>query len=171
MRSIFWKRPAQEEARVATSGWRLVWVWLPALIATAVIAGESTPTFSAENTSGWIRPWFEHIFGHVNDHVWFVGHYLARKTGHFTGYGTVCLTYLRAWLFILARKTGLSVGAWRLRACALGVASTFCVASLDEWHQTYLPTRTGAFSDVMIDTVGASIACGLVWLVFWSRRR
>jgi VanZ family protein len=32
---------------------------------------------------------------------------------------------------------------------------TALVASLDEWHQTFLPSRTGAFRDVVLDTIGA----------------
>jgi len=171
VKSIFRHRPSTEVVQQKTAGRRQIWVWLPALFATAIIAGESTNTFSSQNTSSWIRPYFERIFGHISDHAWYEGHYLARKLGHFTGYGMVCLTYLRAWLLTLARKGGLSIGTWRLRSCVLGVASTFCVACLDEWHQTYIPSRTGAFSDVLIDTVGGSIACGLVWLVFWRGRR
>ena len=42
-----------------------------------------------------------------------------------------------------------------LFSSTLGVASTFLLASLDEWHQRFLPGRVGCFRDVMIDTSGA----------------
>jgi VanZ family protein len=32
------------------------------------------------------------------------------------------------------------------------------VASADEWHQTMIPSRTGTVSDVVLDTVGATVA-------------
>ncbi len=160
MKSIFRERPAPEVVRAKTDGWRQVWVWLPPAVAMIVIAIESTNTFSAENTSGWLRPIFEHIFGHIRDRVWYVGHYCARKAGHFTWYGILCLTYLRAWLLTLARMDGIGLGRWRGRSCGLALLSTFCVASLDEWHQTFIPSRTGTFSDVLIDTFGGN---GGVW--------
>lgn len=31
-------------------------------------------------------------------------------------------------------------------------------ASLDEWHQTFVPSRVGSVQDVMIDTLGAGLA-------------
>jgi VanZ family protein len=134
-----------------------------------VIAFESTSTFSSENTKGWIRPWIERFFGHINDTVWEIGHHLARKSGHFTGYGLLCLAWLRAWLLTLALRPGLTW--WRWRAVGLAVVGTFCVAGLDEWHQTFLPTRTGLFSDVLLDTAGGSVVCALVWLIHWTTRK
>ncbi len=168
MNSVVWGKPSVEEARARTAGWRQVWVWLPPAIAMLVIACESTNTFSAENTSGWLRPVFERIFGHVSDQFWGVLHYTARKSGHLTGYGTVGLTYLRAWLLTLARRPGLRLWAWRIWSSVLAVGSTFCVGGLDEWHQTFIPSRTGMFSDVLIDTAGATLACLVVWAVFWN---
>ena len=32
---------------------------------------------------------------------------------------------------------------------------TAAVASLDEWHQTFLPTRTGKIQDVFLDSAAA----------------
>jgi VanZ family protein len=151
------------------AGWRgRVWVWLPVAVMCVVIACESTSTFSAQNTSGWIRPWIERLIGHrINDFVWNVGHHMARKSGHFTGYGLLCLAWLRAWLLTLALRPG---PWWRMRAAVLAVAGTALVASLDEWHQTFLPTRTGMFSDVVLDTIGGMTMCGLVWLICWRTR-
>ena len=171
MKSIFWVRPAAEELRKRTSGWRQIWVWWPAVVATIVIILESTNTFSAENTSGWLRPVFERMFGHVSDHFWGVLHFWVRKSGHLIWYGILCLTWLRAWLLTLGRKAGLAVWKWRLQSSALALLCTFCVGGLDEWHQTFIPSRTGLFSDVLIDTLGGFLACSLVALLFWTRLR
>jgi len=172
MRSVFREKPDAAELRARMAGWKgRVWVWLPVVLGLTIIAIESTNTFSSENTSGWIRPVFERIFGHINDTVWAWGHHLARKSGHFGGYGFLCLTFVRAWLLMLALRPGLSVRMWRWQACLLAVESTFLVANLDEWHQTFIPSRTGLFSDVLLDTSGAAVMCGLVWLFRWAGKR
>jgi len=169
MRSIFREKPDSAEARRATAGWRKVWVCFPVAIAVTVIALESTDTFSAQHTDEGLRPFFERIFGHINDHVWWWGHHLFRKSGHFAGYGLVCLTFLRAWLLTLACRVGMSLHGWRWRSVGLGIACTFAVASADEWHQTFIPSRTGAFADVVLDTFGGSVMCLMVWFLFWRQ--
>jgi VanZ family protein len=42
------------------------------------------------------------------------------------------------------------------------------VAGLDEWHQTYIPSRTGTIWDVLLDSV-AGVAF-LVIAYIWLRR-
>ncbi len=168
MRSIFAEKPDPILLRQRTSGIRQVGVWLPALVAVALVFVESTELFSAKNTSSWLRPLFERFLGPMEDSRWDTVHFLIRKLGHLCGYGFVCLTFLRAWLLTLGRKPALSVSQWRRNACALAVASTVVIASLDEWHQTFLPSRTGRVSDVGIDTLGAVLTCALVWAVRWQ---
>jgi len=167
MRSIFAEKPDPLLLRQRTAGVRQIGVWLPPIVAVALIFVESTKTFSAKNTSSWLRPIVEWFFGHIEDSRWDALHYLLRKLGHICGYGFVCLTFLRAWLLTLGRKPYLSVSKWRLGSCALAVASTVVIASLDEWHQTFLPSRTGTVSDVGIDTLGAVLICALLWLFRW----
>ena len=40
-----------------------------------------------------------------------------------------------------------------------------CIAGSDEFHQTFLPSRTGKLSDVLIDTSGGIVLCALAALV------
>jgi VanZ family protein len=47
---------------------------------------------------------------------------------------------------------------------------TALVASLDEWHQTYLPSRTGRWQDVVLDSSAALVAQVLIWMVLSQRR-
>ena len=171
MRSIFFKKPDAVELRQKTSGWRQVWVWLPVLVAGMVIAIESTDTFSAANTSSWLRPIFERVFGRFTNHDWGLVNHSLRKTGHFCGYGLVCVTFLRAWLLEMGRIGELGRRAWRWRSSLLAIGSTAGIASLDEWHQSFLPSRTGTPWDVLLDTCGATVSCGLVWALVWQRMR
>jgi VanZ family protein len=44
------------------------------------------------------------------------------------------------------------------------------VASLDEWHQTYIPSRTGTFHDVLLDSAAALVAQILLFIILRSRK-
>ena len=145
-------------------------VWGPVAVAVTVIAFESTDTFSAEHTSSWLRPVFERWFGAFTDPRWDMIHHYLRKSGHFLGYGTVGFTFLRAWLHTLARRGRSALLSWRLESSILAVLSTAVVAGCDEFHQTFIPSRTGTPIDVLLDSVGAATLCSLVWAICWSRR-
>jgi len=135
------------------------WVgaWLPVLIGVFLIVLESTPFFGADHTSGPLRKIFEALFGPVGNARWDLVHHYLRKTGHFLGYGILGLLWLRAWRVTLPRAVFLS-------QAALAVAGTALVASGDEWHQSFLPNRTGTPWDVLLDCCGAAAMIGLAWL-------
>ncbi len=162
MPSIFFSRAYFNHKRELPSWRRFAFVWTPALLGIGVIAIESTATFSAANTSSWLRPIVEALLGHLSDPTWDETHHLLRKSGHFLGYGTLCVLFLRAWLLTLADNQRLSERAWRLSAWARAILSTAFIASCDEFHQSFLPSRTGTFTDVVLDTCGATIVSGLV---------
>jgi VanZ family protein len=44
------------------------------------------------------------------------------------------------------------------------------VACLDEWHQSYIPSRTGNLHDVLLDSTAALIAQGVIFLLLLRRR-
>ena len=169
MHPVFFYRPGPTASPVH-GGWRW-WlnVWTPAAIAVAIICSESTDTFSANNTSSWLRPIVQHLFGPMRDNSWALFHHYLRKTGHFFGYGAVAFTFLRAWLYTLEPHPRMSLFAWRRNSTLLAIASTALVASCDEYHQTFIPSRTGTLIDVFLDTAGACVLCLLVWLLCWNR--
>jgi len=82
----------------------------------------------------------------------------------------VDLSFLRAWLYSLVKQRPKPLLTWRLESCVLAVLSTAIVASCDEIHQSFLPSRTGKLTDVLLDSSGALTMCALVWLVCWARR-
>src|SRR5450631_3099182 len=167
MSSIFLSRPQRHSTRNLV-GWRWwIRVWAPVAIAIGVICVESTGTFSAQNTSSWLRPIVERWFGVMQGSTWDSFHHYLRKTGHFVGYGTVGLTFLRAWLHTLDRRAPKTLLSWRFQSSILAILSTAFVAIGDEFHQTFLPSRTGTPIDVLLDSAGASALCLLVWLACW----
>jgi VanZ family protein len=169
MRDVFSASPSQSPE--TEGGWRW-WlsVWLPVAIALTIIAIESTGTFSSQNTSSWLRPIFEHVLGPMRNQVWETLHHYIRKSGHFVGYGTVGFTFLRAWLHTRGRGGISTVLSWRVECSILAILSTAVVASLDEFHQSFLPGRTGVPTDVLLDTSGACTLCLIVWLTRWRSR-
>jgi VanZ family protein len=132
--------------------------WLPVAIGIAVIALESTTWFGADQTSGPLRHIFEAIFGPIGDARWDHIHHYIRKNGHFIGYGLLGLTWLRAWWMTLHSASFAT-------AAKLALAATALVASCDEWHQAFLPNRTGSPWDVLLDCCGAVVAILLVYAV------
>jgi VanZ family protein len=131
--------------------------WLPVLFSIGVIAVESTAWFGSDNTSHPLRVIFEALFGRVSDARWEAIHHLARKSGHFVGYGLIGLAWLRAWWMTLPRSHFLP-------DALLALLGTALVASWDEWHQTYLPNRTGTPWDVLLDCSGAITLQLIVYL-------
>jgi VanZ family protein len=128
--------------------------WLPATLSVLMIALESTATFSASNTSQWLYPLWVKLFGPITPAHWEVVHHLIRKTGHFVGYGLVSLAFFYSWRKTLQRMAVRHWTLWR-RASVLAVLCTLVIASLDEYHQSFLPSRTSSVRDVFIDLCGA----------------
>lgn len=157
-----WKRMRRVRMRIAVH-------WIPALVGIAIIAVESTATMSAANTSRWLLPIWEKLFGPVTPQQWAHIHHYIRKSGHFVGYGFLSLTFFEGW-----RVTIEGVWAeWKMRfryAALLALLSTVTIASWDEWHQRLIPGRTSSPWDVLLDFCGALVA-HLLLLAFLARRR
>jgi VanZ family protein len=123
-------------------------VWLPVAVGVFIIYMESTEAFGSDHTSQPLRLLYEAILGPVSSERWETVHLIIRKCGHFLGYGLIGLAWLRAWWMTLPRSRF-------LHDALLGLLGTALVASCDEWHQTYLPNRTGSVRDVLLDCTGA----------------
>jgi VanZ family protein len=134
-----------------------VYVWSPVVLGIAIIVLESTEWFGADHTSGPLRRVYEAVFGHTSDARWNIIHHYIRKSGHFLGYGFIGLAWLRAWWFTLPHSRF-------LQDALLALLGTGFIASCDEWHQTFLPNRTGTPWDVLLDCTGAIILQMIVYL-------
>jgi VanZ family protein len=154
-----------------------LWSWLPVLIWLGVICIESTSMLSSDNTGGVLYGMIARVFGPVDRNSFEEFHSLLRKTGHFLGYAVLSLLFFRAlvrsflWhrLGAAAERTSSGLRTYYIRMAALASALSLVVASLDEWHQTFLTSRTGAFHDVLLDCSGAVII-QLIALAFLRRR-
>jgi VanZ family protein len=154
----------------------IVQAWLPVLLLSGVFVLESSAAFGADHTSRPLHTLLHGVVGSSLDHNWSLAHHILRKVGHFGGYGVFALICYRGFRMTLHQ----SFRALRdgLGSHALAVSVTFLVASADEIHQTFLPNRTGSFSDVMLDTAGAAAFQLLLFMVLrlegrvsWKRWR
>lgn len=140
--------------------------WIPAAIWLGIIALESTNLGSSEHTYRFLYPMFHFLTG--VDFVRFLDwNYHLRKTGHVVGYFMLSLLLFRAWRATLPFAGNV---AWTMQWARISFFMTALVASLDEWHQSYLPSRTGRWQDVVLDSSAALAAQTIIWIVLRSRR-
>jgi VanZ family protein len=141
----------------------LLRAWWPAAVWIGLIVIESTDSFSSQNTSGLLYKLLTRLFGDINLYDFLIFHHYLRKTGHVVGYGMLSILLLRGW-----RASFGFVPTLLLRAVLLSWLGTVCVAALDEWHQSYIPSRTGTIWDVGLDTLAGVIFLLIAHL--WSLR-
>ena len=125
-----------------------------------LIAFESTNTLSAANTARLLYPLLHFLLGLDLIHF-LTWHFFLRKTGHVIVYAVLSLLFYRAW------KATITVSGdprWSIVWARIAFTMTALVASLDEWHQTFLPARTGTVRDVLLDSTAALAAQLLIYM-------
>lgn len=139
----------------------LILAWTPALLWIGVIAIESTSALSSNHTETLLRPVVDFFLG-----GWGIAHlhtinHLLRKCGHFLGYAVLSWLSFRGWLTTVSAQEH-RWRNWSLRAATLAVLTAVLIAALDEFHQSFDPTRTGVFRDVALDSFGGVFAQSVV---------
>ena len=94
---------------------------------------------------------------------WELFHHYIRKCGHFVGYGTMGLLWLRA-LWMSLPRSGFLLGCALLR-CLGPRWSPAPTSSISR----FLPNRTGVPSDVLLDCCGAVVLLLLTYLSYAAR--
>jgi VanZ family protein len=128
--------------------------WWPVIAWAALIWIFSTSWFTSENTGRIIEPAFQWLLPHASPETIALLHAIVRKCGHLFEYFVFSLLVLRS---LRADRGGHSL-KWALTTIAIVAA----YASIDEFHQSFVPGRTAAVSDVLLDTTGGTIAQVLV---------
>ena len=128
-----------------------LWRYGPLIVWLAFIAFASSVEFSAENTSRIIRPLLLWLFPNISEaRIAFV-HFLTRKAAHFTEFAVLGLLSARAFSvssqYMLRRM-------WFFAGLLLVVVW----ALLDEFHQSFVPSRTASLYDSLIDIAGGLTA-------------
>jgi VanZ family protein len=121
--------------------------WLPLLVWSSLLLLTSTDLFSSSH-SGSI---FALLLGRLlTPSQLEIVNFIFRKLMHLTGYAIEGAFGFRA---ARGQQRGFA-----LRWAVAGVGIAVAVASIDEWHQTLVPSRGGSAQDVLLDGCGAVIA-------------
>ena len=150
-------------AEDAKTMWRArAWRYAPLIVWMILIFLFSTSGMSASNTSLIVRPLLLWLFPDISEERLNFAHFIVRKTAHFTEYAILALLAARA--FISSSRLSL-----RRRWLAASLLLVVVYALADEYHQTFVPTRTGSIYDSFIDITGGLTA--LILLMLWHRRK
>jgi len=150
--------PPDSHASVLT----MLWLWVPAVAWMGMVLLASTDPFSARNTGIVLNLVLSWTVGTVDPQTFNLIHFFVRKSAHFTEYAILSALWFRA---LRVHLTSL----WRIRWALLGLVISLSVAILDEWHQSFVPSRTSSARDVLLDLTGAVFAQFLIWYALRHR--
>ena len=135
---------------------------LPVIFWMGCIFWMSTEAFSSQNTFSLVETVLRFLFSKMSFQEVNLIHAFVRKSGHFIEYFILGLLLFRAF-------RGRSVGSWNWRWSLFGIILVALWAASDEFHQSFVPTRTASVVDVFVDTVGGASAQFVS--VLWHRYR
>jgi len=123
--------------------------YLPLVVWLAFISFASSDSFNASNTSRIIGPLVLWLFPNTSAETLATIHFIVRKIAHFTEY---------AILGFLAARAFRTSPRWFLISAVLIIV----YALLDEYHQSFVPSRTASIFDSFIDMAGGITALLIV---------
>ena len=126
---------------------RRIWRYGPLVLWLLFISFASTNQFSASNTSEILRPLLLWFFPNLSESRLGAAHFLTRKAGHFAEYAVLAFLARRA--FITSSHTFL-----RRYWFQVGLLLVVIYGLLDEFHQSFVPSRTASIYDSAIDIAG-----------------
>lgn len=92
-------------------------------------------------------------------------HFGVRKAAHMTEYFFLTMgIFFPLWIRFLTGAAGSSRKSTFYKILLLTFFLSVVCASLDEFHQVFVPGRSGSPADVLIDSVGICAACGILFL-------
>ncbi len=129
-----------------------------------MIFAASTDLGSAAHTSRFILPLLRWLDPTISPHAIALVQFLVRKAAHLTEYAILAALLLRSFSGRITRPR------WNYAALAFLIAASY--AAFDEFHQSFVPSRTSSARDVLIDSAGALIGLGICWLfAAWRSHR
>jgi len=130
--------------------------WLPVVAWMILLFVASGDLMSAEHTSRFIGPFLRWLVPDVSAATVASFQLVVRKCAHLTCYAILAALLYRAFRQDQKRSA---------RAGVLALIGAAIYASLDEFHQSFVPSRTGSPWDVAIDCAGALAGLLLYWLL------
>jgi VanZ family protein len=144
---------------------RFIRYWLPVILLVSVMFSFSGDTFSDYHTRGRINRLLLWLFPDIKESLLVWINYFVRKAAHLFSYAV-----LTAMLFRAFRADSLT--RWRFAWAVYSIVITIIWALLDEYRQSFVPSRSGSIYDSMIDTVGGVFALAVIyWFTHRSEQR
>ena len=134
--------------------------YLPLILWLGFISFASSGSFAASNTSRIIGPLVLWLFPNTSPETLLVIHMITRKVAHLTEYAI--LGFLAARAFRGSPRPSL-----RSRWFIVSLVLIMAYALLDEYHQSFVPSRTASIYDSLIDMTGGLTALIIVWRRGW----
>ena len=86
--------------------------------------------------------------------------FLVRTAAHMSEYAVLAILF------------GLTIREYKKEPwLLLALTATAAYAATDEFHQLFVPGRSGQLKDVLIDTAGGALGLGLLALILYLQRR
>lgn len=147
-----------------TAARNLVSKWVPVIAWMVLIFAGSTDVLSAEHTSRFLVPFLRWLDPHISFAMITTINVVLRKLGHLTEYAVLAALLWRALRGTLRSRRTITLVAIALTASALFAAS-------DEFHQSFVATRTASENDVLIDICGAIVGLAICWMIGQKNRQ
>jgi len=143
--------------------------WLPVLIWTAVIYSASADRKSVTH-SRIIAPLLRWLFPGIAEETISLVVLVFRKCAHLAEFAILGFLIWRAWRKPVRRDP--RPWSWSQAGGTLLCVAVY--AGSDEFHQLFVPGRTGSLQDVLIDTLGAAVGLMALWAMgswrkWWGR--
>lgn len=115
-----------------------LWFIVAVLYCIAIFLTTAAPVSTGANSLQIIAQLF-----HLSDKQASIINFVFRKSVHLIAFGVLAMLFYHSF----TKRRFLK--AWLV---------TTLYGATDEWHQAFTPERTGAFGDVIIDSIGAFVA-------------
>jgi VanZ family protein len=132
-----------------------LWRYGPLIIWAALIFIGSSNLLSASNTSMFLVRPLHWLLPQAGEATLRILHFIVRKAGHFTEYAILALFAARAFR---TSSRQLLRSRWFWASLFLVIAYSLT----DEFHQSFVPSRTASIYDSTIDTLGGLTALALL---------
>jgi VanZ family protein len=132
--------------------------WWPAVLWAIVIFFASTDSFSSDHTALLIEPIVRWFYPYISRENLELAHHLIRKSAHLT-------EYFIFFLFLYRGMRGNRLG-WRWSWAFIAWLLAAAYSCLDEFHQSFVASRTASPWDSLLDSTGSLLALVALFLIY-----
>lgn len=128
--------------------------YTPLFVWVIVILGLGSGIGSMEETSRFVRPLLHFLFPSASEETYVLYHAIIRKCAHVFEYSVLSFLAYRAFSLTL-RPIFLTFPA--------SLSVVLVIASIDEFRQSFLESRTSSTYDVLLDVISAALTLFIIW--------